>query len=279
MRRVGVTVGLIPLCLILGGFVLIPAVTAQQAGLTDAHLESAAIEVPQLVDLLELQPGMSVADVGAGFGAWTMGLSRSIGPAGRVYATDIGKAQLTALRETVRRESLSNVIVLEGAVGSTNLPALCCDAVLVRDAYHHFTQPGDMVRSLAAGHHRLPAATEHDGPVRRTCRSQRARRAAGGRAARGRQPPDACQNDPGLGAGQPAGFALPRAVSEKLAHAAPDRARSAFSSMARNRSTPGPTAPDRRSAGIHLPVCGFPRRLPRSPHGGGCRSGPCPGGP
>jgi len=150
MRRVGVTVGLIPLCLILGGFVLIPAVTAQQAGLTDAHLESAAIEVPQLVDLLELQPGMSVADVGAGFGAWTMGLSRSIGPAGRVYATDIGKAQLTALRETVRRESLSNVIVLEGAVGSTNLPALCCDAVLVRDAYHHFTQPGDMVRSLAA---------------------------------------------------------------------------------------------------------------------------------
>jgi SAM-dependent methyltransferase len=40
--------------------------------------------------------------------------------------------------------------VLEGATGTTNLPALCCDAILIRDAYHHLTQPEDIVRSLAA---------------------------------------------------------------------------------------------------------------------------------
>jgi ubiquinone/menaquinone biosynthesis C-methylase UbiE len=123
---------------------------AQQTALTDAQLKAAEIEVPQLVELLELKPGMTIADVGAGFGAWTMRFSRWTGPSGRVYATDIGGPQLSALRDSVKREQLGNVTVLEGAPSSTNLPAQCCDAILIRDAYHHFTQPDEMVRSLAA---------------------------------------------------------------------------------------------------------------------------------
>ena len=123
---------------------------AQQTALTEGQLKAAEVEVPQLVELLELKPGMTIADVGAGFGAWTMRFSRWIGPSGRVYATDLGAPQLAALRESVKKESLANVTVLEGAVASTNLPASCCDAILVRDAYHHFTDPDGMIRSLAA---------------------------------------------------------------------------------------------------------------------------------
>jgi cyclopropane fatty-acyl-phospholipid synthase-like methyltransferase len=123
---------------------------AQQTALTDAQIASADAEVPQLVELLALKPGMTVADVGAGFGAWTMRFARELGPTGRVYATDIGAAQLAALRDVVQRERLSNVTVIEGAVNSTNLPALCCDAILIRDAYHHLTQPDAVIRSLAA---------------------------------------------------------------------------------------------------------------------------------
>jgi cyclopropane fatty-acyl-phospholipid synthase-like methyltransferase len=122
---------------------------AQQTGLTDAQQKSAEIEVPRLVQLLELKPGMTMADVGAGFGAWTMRFARWIGPEGRVYATDIGSAQLTALRESVKREGLNNVTVIEGGVNTTNLPPLCCDAIMIRDAYHHFTRPDDLVKSFA----------------------------------------------------------------------------------------------------------------------------------
>jgi precorrin-6B methylase 2 len=123
---------------------------AQQTALTEGMLKSAEIEVPQLVELLELKPGMTIADVGAGFGAWTMRFSRWIGPKGHVYATDIGEPQLAALRESVKREQLTNVTVVQGATAATNLPALCCDAILIRDAYHHFTQPDEIIRSLAA---------------------------------------------------------------------------------------------------------------------------------
>ena len=130
--------------------VFLSGLAAQQTALTDGQLKAAEIEVPRLVELLELKPGMTVADVGAGFGAWTMRFSRWLGPEGRVYATDIGAAQLAALRDSAKRERLTNVTVLEGAVNTTNLPPLCCDAILIRDAYHHLTQPADVIRSLAA---------------------------------------------------------------------------------------------------------------------------------
>jgi SAM-dependent methyltransferase len=66
------------------------------------------------------------------------------------YATDIGAEQLAALRDTVLRERLENVTVLEGSAGSANLPDGCCDAVFLRDVYHHLTQPEEFAKSVVA---------------------------------------------------------------------------------------------------------------------------------
>ena len=85
-RTVGLATALA--LLLLGG----ANTAAQQTALTDARIKSADAEVPQLVTLLELKPGMTVGDVGAGLGAWTMQFARALGPTGRVYATDIGAA-------------------------------------------------------------------------------------------------------------------------------------------------------------------------------------------
>jgi ubiquinone/menaquinone biosynthesis C-methylase UbiE len=142
MRRIIGALGLVVLLLV--------PVAAQQTALTEGQIKAAEIELPELVKLFELKPGMTVADVGAGFGAWTMRFAQAVGPGGRVYATDIGASQLAALRDAVKREGLANVTVLEGAVDTTNLPPLCCDAILIRDAYHHLTQPAAIVKSLAA---------------------------------------------------------------------------------------------------------------------------------
>ena len=128
-----------------------PAPQAQgQQGLTEAMTKSAAVEVPRLVELLQLKPGMTIADVGAGFGAWTVAFGKWIGSNGRVYATDIGEKQLAFLRQSTKEAGLTNVVVLAGAERATNLPAGCCDAILIRDAYHHLTQPTDILRSMAA---------------------------------------------------------------------------------------------------------------------------------
>ena len=208
----------------LAGFLLfvVCELPAQQTALTEGQLKAAEIEVPQLVELLELKTGMTIADVGAGFGAWTMRFSRWIGPNGRVYATDLGAPQLTALRDTVKREQLTNVTVLEGATAATNLPALCCDAILIRDAYHHFTQPDDddpkpggvVEAGWTARDHRLSAAREVGGAPRRSHQPRWAWRAAGSSPGRSGRSPVAREDDSGLGTQQSAGVALPCAVPQ-----------------------------------------------------------------
>ena len=118
-------------CLLL----LLPAVLESQrpAAAVRQEREQADREVPQLAELLALKPGMTVADVGAGGGAMSVVMARWLGPGGRVYATDIGAAQLAEIRAFVTQEAVPNVVVLEGAGSSTNLPNDCCDAIFLRD--------------------------------------------------------------------------------------------------------------------------------------------------
>jgi ubiquinone/menaquinone biosynthesis C-methylase UbiE len=122
----------------------------QLTGPTDDQIKLADIEVRRLVTLLRLEPGMSIADVGAGLGAWAMRFARWTGTSGRVFATDIDETPLTILRTIVAKDALSNVTVITGAADSTNLPAACCDAILIRNVFHYVTEPAAMIRSLAA---------------------------------------------------------------------------------------------------------------------------------
>lgn len=91
---------------------------------------------------------MTVADVGAGFGAMTVVLAKWLGPSGRVFATDITPDALAAIREAATGEHLDNVTIVKGAAAATNLPDACCDAIFMRDVYHHITEPEAFDRSL-----------------------------------------------------------------------------------------------------------------------------------
>ena len=130
----------------------LPAALGSQrpAGAVRQEREQAAREAPQLAELLALKPGMIVADVGAGGGAMSVVMAKWLGPGGRVYATDIRAEQLAEIRAAVAENALSNVVVLEGAESSTNLPSECCDAIFLRDVYHHLTRPHEFNASLLA---------------------------------------------------------------------------------------------------------------------------------
>lgn len=109
----------------------------------------AELDAPKLVEVLELKPGMTVADVGSGFGAMTVVLGHWIG-SGRVFATDITERALRQTREYVKKEALTNVTVIEGAEAATNLPDACCDAIFLRNVYHHITIVDAFNKSLVA---------------------------------------------------------------------------------------------------------------------------------
>ena len=66
-------------------------------------------EAERVFRLLELGPGMRVADIGAGSGYYTARLAKLLGPEGIVYAEDIQEDYVEALRRRVTSESLATV--------------------------------------------------------------------------------------------------------------------------------------------------------------------------
>ncbi len=107
-----------------------------------------ADEAEQIAGALELTGGMQVADVGAGDGEWSEELAQRVGAAGHVYATEVDEDDLEDIRDRIEEAELDNVTTILGGAEDTGLPKGCCDAILLRLVYHHFTDPAPMRASL-----------------------------------------------------------------------------------------------------------------------------------
>jgi ubiquinone/menaquinone biosynthesis C-methylase UbiE len=108
------------------------------------------VEIDRVVEVLDIREGAVVADIGAGKGLWSAALARRVGKTGRVYSTEIDPELLRDIEKNVVSAGLENVTVIEGTANDTKLPEQCCDAILLRRVYHHFTDPHDMGRSMFA---------------------------------------------------------------------------------------------------------------------------------
>jgi len=107
-------------------------------------------EMPRLRQALDLKPGKTVADVGAGKGELTMALARELGSSGSVFSTDIEPRRVQGIREMVAAAGFDNVTVIEGRTSETALPPNCCDVIVLRRVYHHLDDPARFNASLFA---------------------------------------------------------------------------------------------------------------------------------
>lgn len=105
-------------------------------------------EMTRLRQVLALEAGKVVADVGAGKGELTLALAGEVGPNGRVFSTEIDAKRLQRLRDLAAGGKLGNVTVVEARSRETGLPPGCCDAIVVRRVYHHLTDPSSINASL-----------------------------------------------------------------------------------------------------------------------------------
>jgi SAM-dependent methyltransferase len=92
--------------------------------------------------------GMTVADVGAGSGYFTVRLASRVGPKGRVYGTDLQPEMLRMLGARLARERVDNVTLVQGSADDPKLPRSSLDLILMVDVYHEFSEPQKMLRAL-----------------------------------------------------------------------------------------------------------------------------------
>ncbi len=105
-------------------------------------------EVTRLLGMLSLHAGMTVAEVGAGSGRMSILMAQQLGPAGRVFSTELDSKDLERIRQAAAKAGAQNVTVIQAAEKETKLAAQCCDAIFMRKVYHHFSDPAAMNSSL-----------------------------------------------------------------------------------------------------------------------------------
>ena len=98
-------------------------------------------EAQVVMDLADIRPGMTVADIGAGEGYYTVRLAERVGADGRVLAQDISREALERLGRRVERERLENISIKLGEAADPQLPPDSFDRIFMVHMYHEVTEP------------------------------------------------------------------------------------------------------------------------------------------
>jgi ubiquinone/menaquinone biosynthesis C-methylase UbiE len=107
----------------------------------------ARMQVPRVVDALELKPGMKVADIGSGSGLFTRPIARAVAPGGVAYAVDVDEGLLKVVTRTAAGEKIGNLRAVIAAPRDPGLPEPV-DLAFICDTLHHIEEPAAYLKTL-----------------------------------------------------------------------------------------------------------------------------------
>jgi ubiquinone/menaquinone biosynthesis C-methylase UbiE len=100
--------------------------------------EREAWQKPALVvERLDIEPGSTVADIGAGDGYFVYRFARAVGESGKVFAVEISTYHLRQIREEAQRRNLFHIEVVKAKTDDPRLPDHSVDLVFLCNTYHH----------------------------------------------------------------------------------------------------------------------------------------------
>ena len=95
-----------------------------------------------VVRALQVRPGDRVADLGPGYGHFTLRLAAAVAPDGIAYAADSDQGTLDELKEAADERSISTLKPVVTRRDRLELPEPV-DLLFVSATYHHLRNPGD----------------------------------------------------------------------------------------------------------------------------------------
>lgn len=114
-----------------------------------AAAQGSGITSEQIFEAIGARDGTIVCEIGAGDGELTLAAAKIVGPRGRVYTSELGDTRVRTLSEKVAGSSLAHITVVAGDAVKTNFPDGSCDALFMRNVYHHFADPAAMNASIS----------------------------------------------------------------------------------------------------------------------------------
>ena len=118
-----------------------PVAPIISAGWSNEDARDKAGEANAVMREAGIRRGMTVADIGAGEGYYTVRLAARVGASGRVLAEDVVSQVRDALADRVARERLDNVSVRLGLPADPRLPRGSFDRIMLVHMYHEIASP------------------------------------------------------------------------------------------------------------------------------------------
>lgn len=106
-------------------------------------------EMPEtLLDQLQIAPGESIADIGAGTGYFTWRLAQRAGPGGKIFAVEIRQEMLDLVAQELKKRGLRNVELILDTETDPRLAPQSVDLAFIANSYHEFSQPRAMMTAV-----------------------------------------------------------------------------------------------------------------------------------
>lgn len=129
------------------GYIIVPMTHTHVGSVYAAHKRFAHPE--RNVSALGIEPGMHVADFGAGSGAYVRAMAERMLGSGRIYAIDIQKDLLRRIHNEARQRGHSNVDILWGDLEEPHgakVPDNSLDVVLISNLLFQVGEKANVVK-------------------------------------------------------------------------------------------------------------------------------------
>src|ERR1700679_540006 len=108
------------------------------------------LQIDRVMDLLHINPGSTVADIGAGGGWFSVRAARRVAPNGRVIAEEINPKAIAYIQQRAKREQLANIDTILGTPDDPKFAPGSLDAALMLKVYHEIAHPPLVLANLRA---------------------------------------------------------------------------------------------------------------------------------
>ncbi len=113
---------------------------------------NAKLQPPEKVmDAIGVKPGMTIGEIGAGHGRYTVHLARRVGQKGKIFANDIDQEALSVLCGRCQRENITNVETILGKEEDPLFPEKSLDMAFMVWVFHGLDKPGPLFKNLKSG--------------------------------------------------------------------------------------------------------------------------------
>jgi ubiquinone/menaquinone biosynthesis C-methylase UbiE len=107
------------------------------------------LQPPKIImDTIGLKEGMSIGDIGAGKGRFSVWFADRVGENGKVYANDISQKAFNHLNRRIKNNDIKNVVTILGKVDNPCFEENSLDIAFMINVYHHLEKPVELVKNI-----------------------------------------------------------------------------------------------------------------------------------